>query len=263
MSSEVTSKEYWDQYWGEGEIKHPKYNVNQGLFHSYKLLLEDCFEKARQRLNVDRLQIIDCGCGEGLMLRFIAEQFENVDVYGIEYSDAIGKAERMAVDLDLSFNLIRGDLLKEWESQYLNKFDVVLSLGLIEHFEDPGEILAQMIKVLKPGGALVTIVPNFNGLFHVLWQLYDKANYAYHIPISHNELSVLHQQSGLNEVAFYTLGLPTVPGVHNASSIGERIVRRVTMVVNQYILRRIFPRRQKNILKRYPMVSTVACVGIK
>ena len=48
-------------------------------------------------------------------MRFIAEQFDDVEVWGVEYSDAIDKAKIMGDELGLSFNLVRGDLLKEWE----------------------------------------------------------------------------------------------------------------------------------------------------
>ena len=49
-SSGVTTKEYWDEYWGEGEARFPTYKADAGIFHSYKLLLNDCFEKVRERI---------------------------------------------------------------------------------------------------------------------------------------------------------------------------------------------------------------------
>lgn len=263
MAKSVTSKEYWDQYWGEGDIKHPNYDASQGLFYSYRLLLEECFEHTRQRLNVERLQIMDCGCGEGLMLRFMVEQFANIDAYGIEYSDAIHKAERMASELGHTFNLVHGDLFQDWAPEYRERFDVVLSVGLIEHFERPGEVLAQMEKILKPGGALITIIPNFNGVFNFLWKLYDKKNYAYHVPIRHNEFIDLHRELGLLDVTFYSLGMPVIPGVNNPSTAIERTIRQTVIYINGYLVQRIFPRRQESIHKCYPMVSVVACVGIK
>ena len=263
MTSEVTSKEYWDEFWGEGEIKHPVYNIDRGLFYSYKQLFTECFTETRDRLGVDRLSVIDCGCGEGLFLRFMAEQFDYVDVTGIEYSSAIEKSQKMGEDLGLSFDLIRGDIFNDWDPQYLEKFDVVLSVGLIEHFREPTEILHQMYKVLKPGGGMVTIIPSFDGLFNFLWRTYDARNYSYHVPISHRELPVLHAEIGLHDISFFTLGTPTLPGLHDVNTFTSRLIQRTVKLVNSYVLRRIYPVRQPTIRKRYPLVSTVACTGVK
>ena len=263
MTSEVTSKEYWDDFWGDGAVKHPTYNVDRGLFYSYKQLFTECFTDTRNRLGVERLNVIDCGCGEGLFLRFMAEQFDDVDVTGIEYSNAIEKSRKMGEDLGLSFNLIQGDIFNDWAPQYLEKFDVVLSVGLIEHFRDPTEILNQMSKVLRPGGAMVTIIPSFDGLFNLLWRTYDSENYSYHVPISHDRLPQLHTEVGLHDVEFFTLGTPTLPGLHDVNSAASRLIQKTVRIVNGYVLRKIYPVRQPSIRKRYPLVSTVACTGVK
>jgi ubiquinone/menaquinone biosynthesis C-methylase UbiE len=47
-------------------------------------------------------------------------------------------------------------------------FDVVLSGGLLEHFPDPGEVLAQMVRILRPGALLyLDIVPRKFSLFRL------------------------------------------------------------------------------------------------
>src|SRR5262249_60985816 len=37
-------------------------------------------------------------------------------------------------------------------------FDLILSGGLLEHFDDPKPALAEMVRILKPGGALFAAV---------------------------------------------------------------------------------------------------------
>ncbi len=263
MGKDLTSKEYWDEFWGEGQLKHPTYNLERGVFPSIRLLLEQCITETRARLQAERLKVVDCGSGEGLIMRLLAEQFENIDVFGIEYSDAIEKSRKMAADLGLEFNLIRADLLQPWEPQYVEQFDIACSFGLIEHFENPEEVLSQLARSVKPGGMIISVIPNFNGLFNALWKFYDGDNYAYHVPIRHAELSALHEQVGLGQVRFYTLGIPVIPGVHNASTRTQKAVRFATKIVNGYVIRALWPAKQSTLEKRYPMVSTVACVGIK
>jgi len=45
---------------------------------------------------------------------------------------------------------------KEWE----NKFDIVYSKNLLEHIRNPGFLLAEMKRVLKPGGKIIIITDN-------------------------------------------------------------------------------------------------------
>jgi SAM-dependent methyltransferase len=43
-------------------------------------------------------------------------------------------------------------------------YDVVLSAGLLEHFDDPKPVLARHLDFLAPGGTLLVTVPNFRGI---------------------------------------------------------------------------------------------------
>ncbi|MCK7577141.1 MAG: class I SAM-dependent methyltransferase [Chromatiales bacterium] len=44
------------------------------------------------------------------------------------------------------------------------RFDFIHSSHLIEHVPEPGEFLAEVFRVLKPGGYCVTVTPNRDGL---------------------------------------------------------------------------------------------------
>ena len=114
MGNEVTSKEYWDEYWTGDQVKFPDYNLSEGLFYSLDLLFRKYINQTRKMLGKDRLRIIDCGCGEGLILKYLFEQFDDLEIYGIEYSDSYYKTESMAKHLGYDINLIKGDLLDGW-----------------------------------------------------------------------------------------------------------------------------------------------------
>ena len=58
-------------------------------------------------------------------------------------------------------------------------FGLVYSSGLIEHFDDTAAVIAEHLRVVKPGGRLVLIVPNFEGFQGRIWKrlarpLYDR-----------------------------------------------------------------------------------------
>jgi len=262
MTESITTKEYWDQYWGDGKPRFATYDKTRGEFHSYSLLLADSIAKTRARLGDRPLTFVDCGCGEGLILRFIKEQHPDIVVWGIEYSEAVEKARRMGEELGLDFNLIRGDLFEVCRAGAAGPFDLLASFGLIEHFEDPANVLAQLARLVPPGGCVITVIPNFDGMFNFFWKLYDPANYRHHVPISSARLLEIHQDLGLEDVRLHTIGTPTIPGINAATARWQKILTWVLVQINGRIMQRIWP-RQASLSRRYPMTPAVACVGWK
>ena len=59
-------------------------------------------------------------------------------------------------------------------------FDVVYSAGVIEHFDDPREIVATHTALLRPGGIALIHVPNYGGLYGSLQARLDPDNLALH-----------------------------------------------------------------------------------
>ena len=54
-------------------------------------------------------------------------------------------------------------------------FDIVYSMGLIEHFESPAEIIDAHIKLLKKGGILIITIPNYkDSLYFTLLKILGK-----------------------------------------------------------------------------------------
>lgn len=262
MSNGVTTKEYWDQYWGAGTARYANYDKSRGVFSGYDLLLAECLRKTRKRLSNRPLKLVDCGCGEGLILRFVHEQHPDVEVWGIEYSDAIEKARRISEELGYDFHLIRGDLFEICRPGTTGPFDLLMSVGLIEHFDDPAQVLAQLTQVVAPGGFVMTNIPNFDGLFHFLWKFYDPSNYRHHVPISNARLLEVHREIGLEDVTFYTMGTPAFPGINDPTRRWQKMLNWVLVQVSGRIMQRLWP-RQASLAHRHAMTPAVACVGWK
>lgn len=60
------------------------------------------------------------------------------------------------------------------------QFDLVLSCGLIEHFEDTKDIIARHLAFLKPGGTLFITLPNFKSVNGWVQKNFDEENYLKH-----------------------------------------------------------------------------------
>ena len=62
----------------------------------------------------------------------------------------------------------------------VQQYDLVLSCGLIEHFEDTKDIIARHLTFLKPGGTLFITLPNFKSVNGWVQRNFDNENYLKH-----------------------------------------------------------------------------------
>lgn len=97
--------------------------------------------------------VLDAGCGTGRWLAFLSRR--GCAVSGIDLSEAaLDRARKVAPTAEIRTGDTR-------DPPYANDtFDVVLSLGVVEHFEDgPDAALRGMHRIIKPGGVLILTVP--------------------------------------------------------------------------------------------------------
>jgi SAM-dependent methyltransferase len=95
--------------------------------------------------------LLDVGCGGGFLLR----EAEGLRAVGVEISDvALEMARRTAPQASLV--LAPGERLPF----RAGAFDVVVCLGNLEHFLDPGLGVREMARVLQPAGEAWLLLPN-------------------------------------------------------------------------------------------------------
>lgn len=104
-------------------------------------------------------RILEIGCGSGEMLRYL-------DRLGwvVEGIDVDPKA--VAVARNSGLKVYCGDPLML--SIAGGSYDVVTMGHVIEHVYDPRKLLVECLRLLKPGGTLVIVTPNAQGLGHKL-----------------------------------------------------------------------------------------------
>jgi SAM-dependent methyltransferase len=106
--------------------------------------------------------ILDVGCGSGLMMKRFSE---TGSIFGID-ADHGALTHCKSIGLD---RLCRGDAaVLPFKS---NRFGLVIAADLLEHCDDDSTVLAELFRVLGPGGSLLASVP----AFEALWSSHDVA----------------------------------------------------------------------------------------
>ena len=110
-------------------------------------------------------KVIDIGCGTGETAAGVARLGANL-VLGVDYSDnAIKIADDRYNAENLKFKV--GSL--ESTSSTSDLFDVVMSLGTLEHMDDPKMALHKMLKMVNKNGKVVLTCPYFINVRGVAW----------------------------------------------------------------------------------------------
>ncbi|MBI5729462.1 MAG: class I SAM-dependent methyltransferase [Candidatus Magasanikbacteria bacterium] len=128
--------------------------------------------RLRQALSALRLfpagaRVLEVGCGAGQFIRGIKKLRPELDCHGCDISvKAIDSAKGYADSVAYAIS----------SEQFLyenNFFDAVLIFDVLEHVENPAALLAEMSRVLKPGGIAYCFVP-CEGDVLSLWHLLEK-----------------------------------------------------------------------------------------
>jgi SAM-dependent methyltransferase len=100
-----------------------------------------------------RGRILDIGCGRGFLLREF--QRGGWEVMGTELSESAGMYARDVLNLPVRIGDFREMNLPA------NHFDAIVLWHVLEHVYAPQATLAEVNRLLKPGGVLMIGVPNF------------------------------------------------------------------------------------------------------
>ena len=146
-------------------------------------------------------KVLDIGCGSGLLVK----EFEslNYDSYGLEPSNFLADK-----GIENNLNIYRGTLD---DKNYYNEFDFISLVDVIEHVQNPQDLLAKINRALHDDGSFLVITPRRDSFFRLIlgfkWWHYRIAHVGY---FSKKNLIEIMKNSGFEiiEYKFATWFLP-------------------------------------------------------
>jgi 2-polyprenyl-3-methyl-5-hydroxy-6-metoxy-1,4-benzoquinol methylase len=169
VSNELTSVEHWDETWAP--------EIRLRLPSPWVITTRDLQKLIRPHVRPGD-QFLEIGCAPGKLLAWVAAELK-ARVSGLDYSArGLESAKRLFSALDLTADFRCEDLRATTFPDA--SFDMVLSVGVIEHFDDPRDIVERHVRLVKPGGLAMMTVPNYRGIYGRIQRYFDADSLLYH-----------------------------------------------------------------------------------
>jgi 2-polyprenyl-3-methyl-5-hydroxy-6-metoxy-1,4-benzoquinol methylase len=109
----------------------------------------------------DNMDVLDVGCGTGLVSNLFADKYKNSRFTAVDFSDSIDYASNFATTNGINnVKWVKTDFLNFKTSK---KYDVIICCGVLHHIPQYEKALAKIKQLLKPGGKLLLALYNPNG----------------------------------------------------------------------------------------------------
>lgn len=213
MTRDLSSAEAWDAAWEESRI-----DPGEPLRIEHRGFDQD-FHRLMSRHGLDRGEGRSClelGCHPGRYLRHLHGL--GYEVSGLEYVESrVGETKNGLQAVGVESEIFHGDF-RFWEPD--RTWDLVLSFGLVEHFDDAVETFAHHARFVRPGGHLLVTYPLHDGVYGGImnWAAPDRL-------AQHNRMSMEDGKSACEAVDGLSLVESTFMGRFGFGT--TRLIRRV------------------------------------
>lgn len=142
------------------------------------------------------IKLLDVGCAIGALI-FVARE-QGIEAEGIDIAkSAVSYAQKQHLPVS------RGTC-STWftKTHYANHYDVITAFEVIEHEENPLQMMRIIYTMLRPGGTIALTTPDFNTLFRVImgnnWIGYQHQEHLWFFTA--DSLTRLLKQAGFSDI---------------------------------------------------------------
>lgn len=202
----------YQSYGDEGSHMHPPKDASK--IDENPLRRKEFFEEISEFVEPGG-KLIDVGCGWGAFLDYARSK--GYEVRGVEPSESVAAygVENLDIRIDTD------DLLDLELSP--NSFSVATMIHTLEHLPEPRKTLEKLFNILKPGGMLCGIVPNFGSYLSEkqrdAWEWIDP--YRHIVQFEQETIEQALKQAGFKIEKIYTK-----TGDYDPAQLKSEIVRR-------------------------------------
>lgn len=257
-----TTEQYWNDMWAAEAAREPFSLKLPPLRRYVRQPIHDALSSAFAGMPANA-SLLEVGCGNSSLLPYFAGEF-GLQVTGLDYSPEGCRAARAILAVaGARGTIVQGDMFNP-PAELLGQFDVVFSNGLVEHFDPTEEALRALARFLKPGGLIVSFVPNLAGWAGAVQQRLDRAVFDIHVVLDSESLAAAHRASGFERVNARYMGSNNFMICNAASYTGApaairklciRALTGVSLMV--WLAERIAGRR----FETRALAAQVACTG--
>jgi len=196
----------WNTYFNlqEGDDIFEKVDMKEILMATRKHLEESqfkmtyCLRAVMKQLLVDlgikEPNILELGAATGLLTRYLVNQYGGrgvlVDNNQESYESFLDIKQQDKYDIDY----VLGDL---FHLELEERFDIVCSFGLIEHFQDKSPVMEAHKKFVDEDGYILILVPQDTLLTRVFFEIHPEQNLGYRELLTEKEVKNIFKESGI------------------------------------------------------------------
>jgi len=187
--AQTSEKRHWDRFWADDRVLDDVYANDNRIA-----------EFLTARMDITGLRILEVGAGTGRDSDMLASL--GADVWTLDYSEE--SLHLMSDNLKQPIEIVCGDALALPIAS--ESFDLVFHQGLLEHFRNPDQLIAENHRILKKGGYILVDVPQrfhyYTLIKHIL-MFFDRWFAGWETEFSVSELKKVVADGGFEIAGFY------------------------------------------------------------
>ena len=195
----LTTPEFWDScYQGRDLVA-----FNERDWRNYVSVQ---LARLLRSLELDGKNVCEIG-GDAAITAFLARIHPSASFSIIDFSPlGCALANKLAMKEGVNLNVYQADLFSP-PRELLCHFDLVFSLGVVEHFTDLSAVLAAKKKLIKDNGMIFILIPNLDSpIYASLCKRWSKSVFDSHVAHSMNSFLSGHEEAGLSPIRSGYLG---------------------------------------------------------